>query len=191
MFDTQSESVILVNSEDEELGVAAKLDAHREGQLHRAFSVFITDDAGRILLHRRAIEKYHSGGLWTNACCGHPRQNETTKDAAERRLREEMGVDCDLGHAGSFIYSAQVDNGLTEHELDHVFTGHYSGALEPDPAEVQEIRWIALEDLILWLEREPDAFTAWFREALAASRVGTMRSSTFAEDITPGTPPPG
>src|SRR5688500_8369765 len=121
----QNESVVLVNESDEVIGSAPKLDAHRDGLLHRAFSVFIRDHDGRILLHRRADGKYHSGGLWTNACCGHPRPGEETAAAAERRLLEEMGIGTDLAEAGVFTYHASVGAGLMEHEIDHVFSGIY------------------------------------------------------------------
>src|SRR5215213_7703405 len=132
----ENESVILVNERDEPIGTAPKLDAHYNGELHRAFSVFIRDYEGRILLQRRANEKYHSGGLWTNACCGHPRPGEDTRVAAERRLHEEMGIHSELTEVGVFIYRDSVGS-LTEHELDHVFTGVYSGDPSPDIMEVE------------------------------------------------------
>src|SRR5690349_17552900 len=127
------EAVVLVNPDDTPIGTLSKLEAHRTGQLHRAFSVFIRDSNGRILLQRRANGKYHSGGLWTNACCGHPRPDEQTRVAAERRLEEEMGIRCDLSRVNTFTYFADLDNGLVEHELDHVFIGTFSGDPSPDP----------------------------------------------------------
>jgi isopentenyl-diphosphate delta-isomerase len=187
----ENESVILVNERNEEIGSAPKLEAHTAGRLHRAFSVFVIDSDGKILLHRRADGKYHSSGLWTNACCGHPRPGESTPSAARRRLTEEMGIDCELNEAGVFTYRAQVDNDLIEHELDHVFIGRYSGSPLPDIDEVQDWQWISATALNEWLSREPSAFTVWFQQALQVSRLGTMRSSTFADDSTPGTPPPG
>ena len=187
----ENETLILVNENDEEIGTAPKLDVHRDGSLHRAFSVFITDSEGNILLHRRADEKYHSGGLWTNAACGHPRPGEATVTAAARRLREEMGISADLDETGSFTYRAAVDNGLIEHELDHVFTGTFDGQPSPDESEAQEWRWISPGDLSEWIARNPSAFTVWFAQALHTAGLGTIRSSTFAEDNTPGTPPPG
>ena len=187
----KNETVILVNPSDDEIGTAPKLAAHRDGRLHRAFSVFVTDDKERILLQRRADGKYHSGGLWTNACCGHPRHGESTISAAARRLHEELGIECELTELASFIYRAELDNGLIEHELDHVFTGHFTGTPRPTPGEVQEIQWIFADDLRSWLEREPEVFTAWFAEAFEITGLGTIRSSTFADDSTPGTPPPG
>ena len=186
-----SESVILVNENDEPIGTAPKLDAHTSGKLHRAFSVFIHDRNGRILLQRRADDKYHSGGLWTNACCGHPRPGETTTAAAERRLLEEMGIDARLDEAGVFTYQSSVGNGLTEHEVDHVFTGIYSGDPVPNSDEVEKWRWISPDELRDWMRRDPAAFTVWFERAFDVSRLGTMRSTTFADDRTPGTPPPG
>lgn len=187
----EDESVILVNEADEAIGEAPKLDAHVAGWLHRAFSVFIVDDDENVLLHRRADGKYHSSGLWTNACCGHPRPGEETSSAARRRLREEMGIDCDLSEAGAFIYHADVDDGLTEHELDHVFIGRHSGSPAPDSSEVQDWLWISAGALRDWLARDPSDFTVWFEQALYVSGLGTIRSSTFADDNTPGTPPPG
>jgi isopentenyl-diphosphate delta-isomerase len=187
----EDESVILVDEQDHPVGAAQKLDAHRSAKLHRAFSIFISGDDGNILIHRRADGKYHSSGFWTNACCGHPRPGEDTLVAAHRRLREEMGITCELEEKGAFIYRAAVDNGLTEHELDHVFVGSYNGDPDPAETEVQDWRWIPVSELSDWLAREPEAFTVWFEQALYVSGLGTMRSSTFAEDNTPGTPPPG
>lgn len=187
----KNESVVLVSETDEPIGAALKLDAHRNGQLHRAFSVFITDDNGRILLHRRADGKYHSSGLWTNACCGHPRPGEDTGDAARRRLKEELGIECELNEVAVFTYRSDVGNGLTEHEVDHVFRGTYTADPSPDAREVEEWRWISPADLNEWIARDPAAFTVWFERALRASGVGTIRSSTFADERTPGTPPPG
>ena len=117
------EQVILVDQQDREIGVAEKLEAHRKGKLHRAFSVFLFNAKDEMLLQQRAAEKYHSGGLWTNTCCSHPRPGEPTEAAARRRLREEMGISCNLNKAFDFIYRAEFDNGLIEHELDHVFIG--------------------------------------------------------------------
>lgn len=190
-MDEMNETVLLINSFDQPLGMGSKIDAHRNGQLHRAFSVFIQRSDGHILLQRRARSKYHSAGLWSNACCGHPRPGEATIDAAARRLREEMRIDCQLTERNSFTYFARLDNGLIEHELDHVFIGTFDGTPQPDPEEVQEWRWISLHDLFEWLGRDPDDFTVWFAEALEVSGLGTIRSSTFADESTPGTPPPG
>jgi isopentenyl-diphosphate Delta-isomerase len=159
------ERVILVAEDDTELGSLEKLEAHQRGVLHRAFSIFVMDPSGRMLLQRRALGKYHSGGLWSNACCGHPRPGEITSDAANRRLHEELGITCDLTHLFSFAYSAELDRDLLEHELDHVFVGWSTANPDPDPEEVGDWRWMGIEQVRLWLQDEPGAFTAWFRPA--------------------------
>src|SRR5258708_894916 len=123
------ERVILVNDQDEEIGTEEKMCAHEKGLLHRAFSIFIYNSKGEMLLQRRAKIKYHSGGLWTNACCSHPRKGETIEKAAHRRLKEEFGFDCNLKNAFSFIYQADLDKGLKEHEFDYVLTGLYDGPI--------------------------------------------------------------
>ncbi len=161
------ERVVLVDRGDVPRGTAEKLQAHEEGWLHRAFSVFIVNERGQLLLQRRARRKYHSGGRWSNACCGHPRPGETTGQAAHRRLREEMGFDCPLASAGWFLYHADVGRGLVEHELDHVFVGRWSGEPAPDPAEVDGWRWVSRPRLERELEADPDAFTVWLPLALA------------------------
>jgi isopentenyl-diphosphate delta-isomerase type 1 len=161
------ERVILVDEDDRELGTREKLDAHRRPALHRAFSVFVLNQRGELLLQRRAAGKYHSPGLWTNSACGHPRPGEATAAAARRRLREEMGLDCEMHPVGRFIYRAELGSGLTEHELDHVFVARCGGDPLPDPDEVGDWRWVTLAELRDWLRREPESFTAWFRPALA------------------------
>lgn len=154
--------VVLVDSDDRVLGVAPKLEAHREGRLHRAVSVVLFDQGGRVLMQRRAAQKYHSGGLWSNTCCGHPRPDESVEDAAGRRLADELGIHgCQLVRAGSFVYSAQLGNGLAEHELDHVLVGRWTGGVTPNPAEVDEIRWVTPDTLQAQLARSRDEFTAW------------------------------
>jgi isopentenyl-diphosphate Delta-isomerase len=159
------EQVVLVNRRDEYIGVSNKMDAHTSGQLHRAFSVFIFDSAGRILLQRRANSKYHSGGLWSNSCCSHPRPGETTGAAARRRLYEELGFNCTLRPAFRFIYRADVGAGLTEHEYDHVYTGIFDGTPHPDPAEVEAWRWVSPPALLRELAGHPGHFTPWARIA--------------------------
>ncbi len=161
-----AERVILVDEHDREVGTGEKLAVHQAGRLHRAFSVFVTDLAGRLLLQRRAPGKYHSAGLWSNTCCGHPRPGEPTPTAARRRLREEMGFDCPLAPAFSFIYSAALGNGLTEHELDHVFIGSFAGTPHPDPAEVAEWQAVAVGQLQAELAANPRAYSAWLPAAL-------------------------
>lgn len=157
------ENVILVNKNDAEIGVMEKMEAHRKGVLHRAFSVFLFNDEKELLIQQRAHSKYHSGGLWTNTCCSHPREKETTEDAAHRRLMEEMGIDTDLTSQFSFIYRAELDNELIEHELDHVFFGHYNGEPEVNPDEVADWKFMSLLQLQKEIAESPENFTVWFR----------------------------
>ena len=158
--------VVLVDEEDRPIGTADKLEAHRQGLLHRAFSVFILDSEGRMLIQRRAEDKYHSGGLWSNACCSHPAPEEPVKVAAARRLGEEMGFECALSRAGTLLYRADVGGGLTEHELDHLLIGHWEGIPAPDPAEVMDWWWIEPGELRREMAAAPERFTYWFRVAL-------------------------
>lgn len=160
------EYVILVDEQDNEIGVMEKMLAHREGRLHRAFSIFIFNADNELLLQQRALHKYHSGGLWTNTCCSHPRPHETIKDAAHRRLFEEMGFDCELSIKTSFIYRSPFENGLTEHEFDYVLTGHFDGQPRIEPEEVQAFRWVALDDVKKDILQHPEQYTSWFRIAL-------------------------
>jgi isopentenyl-diphosphate Delta-isomerase len=162
------EMVILVDEDDNLVGSCEKLAAHLAGgQLHRAFSVFVFDAAGRLLLQQRAMEKYHFGGLWTNTCCSHPRPGETTRAAAQRRLTEELGFTVPLTEQGSFLYRAHdPSSGLTEHELDHVFVGHFDSAPTPNPAEVMGWRWQAMDEVEAELMAHPERFTPWFPLAL-------------------------
>jgi isopentenyl-diphosphate delta-isomerase len=156
------EQVVLVNELDQEIGLMEKMEAHEKALLHRAFSVFVFNDAGELLLQQRAFEKYHSGGLWTNTCCSHPRANEAVLDAANRRLVEEMGFTTPLEKVLEFIYLAEFSNGLTEHEYDHVFIGHYSGAIVPDPNEVHAYEYRTMESIQASLDANEGLFTAWF-----------------------------
>ncbi|MEO1016077.1 MAG: isopentenyl-diphosphate Delta-isomerase [Pseudomonadota bacterium] len=156
--------LLLVDEEDRVVGTEEKLLAHRQGVLHRAFSVMIYDDADRWLLQRRAPVKYHSAGLWTNACCGHPRPGEDTKDAASRRLREELSFTCPLTFLTKIRYRSELDQGLTEHELVSVFMGRHQGEVRPNPDEADRVRWIDARDLRLELERNAADFTVWFRK---------------------------
>lgn len=158
---TSQEEVILVNEHDEMLGTMEKHEAHSRGLLHRAFSIFLFDASGRVLLQQRAATKYHSASLWTNTCCSHPRPKEKLLLAAVRRLREEMGLTAELEHRFTFTYEANVGNSLIEHELDHVFFGRATSAPAPDPAEVQDWRYIEVDQLSAELERHPERFTAW------------------------------
>jgi isopentenyl-diphosphate delta-isomerase len=160
-----AEHVILVRPDDAPVGTAEKLHVHRTGALHRAFSVFVFRPDGAMLLQRRAADKYHSPGLWSNTCCSHPRPGEDTSAAAQRRLQEEMGFECDLASPFSFLYRADVGDGLIEHEYDHVFLGEWDGAPRPDPAEVSDWRWIRPDALLRELRTGPNRFTTWFHVA--------------------------
>jgi isopentenyl-diphosphate Delta-isomerase len=159
------ENVVLIDEADAALGEGEKLDVHRQGTLHRAFSVFAFNPAGELLLQRRALSKYHSGGLWTNTCCGHPRPGEETADAARRRLGEELGIGCgELRPAGVLRYRAEIRD-LVENELDHVLVTTVSEEPRPDPDEVVEWRFIAPDRLSAWIDERPEDFTAWFPPA--------------------------
>lgn len=160
------EYVILVDEKDNQLGLMEKMEAHEKGLLHRAFSVFLFNSKGEMLLQQRAISKYHSGGLWTNACCSHPRNGEKTIDAAHRRLEEEMGFDCAIEKAFHFIYKSALDNDLTEHELDHVFIGQYEGEIKPNPEEVESYKYIAVPELVEDVKNNPQNYTEWFKICL-------------------------
>ena len=157
------EEVILVDLQDREIGRAPKLAAHRQGLLHRAISVCIVDAQGRMLLQRRAVHKYHSGGLWTNACCTHPRSGEDVAASAARRLYEELGVSCDLHRVLRTHYQAPVSDGLIENEVVHLFHGVYSGEVVADPSEVDAFVWTPRKTLLLDLEVRPEQYTYWFR----------------------------
>jgi isopentenyl-diphosphate delta-isomerase len=157
--------VILVNERDEPTGAMEKIEAHEKGLLHRAFSVFIFNEQGEMLLQQRAPGKYHSPNLWTNACCSHPAPGEEVSAAAHRRLKEEMGFDTELEKAFAFTYRAEFENGLTEHEFDHVFVGRYNGPVNPDPLEVSRYRYLNLRELRKELQEQPGLFTEWFKIA--------------------------
>ena len=163
----REERVVLVDADDVPVGVQEKLRAHEDGSLHRAVSVFLFDARGLVLLQRRALAKYHSGGLWSNAACGHPRPDEAPLDAARRRLREEMGLDCALRAAFRFTYRAELGGGLSEHEVDHVFVGLCQSDPVPNPSEVGAWKWMGLDDVRADLRRRPGRYTAWFGLALA------------------------
>lgn len=157
--------VILVDENDLPVGHMEKMEAHRKALLHRAFSVFIFNNKGAMLLHQRAADKYHSAGLWSNACCSHPAPGQETLPAAEKRLQEEMGITTPLEHVFSFTYKAPFENGLTEYEFDHVFVGCYDGPITPNAAEVQDYKYADLESLEQELARQPEKYTAWFKIA--------------------------
>ena len=159
----REEHVILVTPEDQVLGTMPKMEAHEKAVLHRAFSVFVLNERGETMLQQRAAHKYHSPLLWTNTCCSHQRMGETNIEAGRRRLREEMGFETELRELFSFIYKAPFDNGLTEHELDHVLLGYYSGTPDINPEEVAGWKWMGLEEVRKELEEAPENYTAWFR----------------------------
>lgn len=160
------EEVILVNTNDEQIGTLEKLAAHKQGLLHRAFSVLIFNDAGELLIHQRAHEKYHCAGLWTNTCCSHQRVGETNEEAAKRRLQEEMGFITSVKTIGSFIYHVEFNNGLTEHEFDHVMIGSYNENPVPNPDEVDDWKYVNLEELEKEIQTYPEKFTFWFKEIM-------------------------
>jgi isopentenyl-diphosphate delta-isomerase len=165
-MEQQEEQVTLVDRDDRELGVEGKLAAHQSGKLHRAFSIFLFDAQGRVLLQQRALVKYHSGGLWSNTCCSHPRPGEDSLAAARRRLVEEMGIDCALTQKFSFIYRAVLPNGLIEHEYLHVFFGRYDGEPTPNPDEVEAWKWVDLHELSADVRNNPDAYSFWLAACL-------------------------
>jgi len=157
------EQVILVNEQDEQIGLMEKMEAHEKALLHRAFSVFVMNDKDELMLQQRAAEKYHSPLLWANTCCSHQRNGETSLDAGKRRLMEEMGFVCDLKELFSFIYKAPFDNGLTEHELDHVMIGTYQDAPVINPEEVESYKWMTLEAVKKDMKLKPEIYTEWFK----------------------------
>jgi isopentenyl-diphosphate delta-isomerase len=157
------EHVILVNESDEPQGTMEKIEAHEKALLHRAFSVFVFNDNKELMLQQRALHKYHSPGLWTNTCCSHQRMGEDSLSAGVRRLREEMGFETQLEFKGSFIYKAPFDNGLTEHELDHILVGYFNGTPQINPEEVASWRWISMDDLKTDIDTDPELYTVWFK----------------------------
>jgi len=159
------EKVILVDKNDSITGTMEKMEAHEKGVLHRAFSVFIFNENGELMLQQRALSKYHSPGLWTNTCCSHPREGENTEAAAHRRLVEEMGFDCEIKEVFSFLYNSDVGQGLTEHEYDHVFIGYFDRPPELNPEEVHDYKFMKMEDIKSDMENHPEKYTVWFRIA--------------------------
>jgi isopentenyl-diphosphate Delta-isomerase len=165
------EEVILVNERDEQTGTSEKMEAHQKALLHRAFSVFIFNGKGEMLLQKRATGKYHSPGLWTNACCSHPRPGELVEEAARRRLKEEMGFDTTLRKIFDFIYRTDFENGLTEYEFDHVYAGNYDGSgLNPDKEEVIDYCFRSVEEILSDMESFPDKYSSWFNIAFPKVR---------------------
>lgn len=168
------EYVLLVDENDNETGVMEKLQAHENGLLHRAISVFIFNDKKELLLQQRAAEKYHSPLLWTNTCCSHPRPGEVLIEAAHRRLREEMNLACNLEHQFSFTYKAVLDKGLIEHELDHIFFGESNDVPDPDPSEVLSFKYLSLEDIENEINVNPELYTSWFK--LMLDKIKSFRN---------------
>lgn len=166
MDSAMSEKVILVNEQDEWVGLADKMQAHKDGLLHRAFSVFVFNSKNELLIQQRADHKYHSPGLWSNTCCSHPRKGESTFSAAHRRMKEELGFDCDIEKAFVFRYKSDVGGGLIENEYDHIYTGYSDKIPQINPEEVQDFRFIPISELLVRVEKEPETFTAWLKLAL-------------------------
>lgn len=169
------EKVILVDEKDWPLGEMEKMQAHKKAVLHRAFSIFVFNNKNELMLQRRALTKYHSPGLWTNTCCSHPRPAEELLEAGHRRLQEEMGFDCDLKKIFDFIYKAELDQGLTEHEFDHVLFGRYNHRPAINPDEVDDWKLMTMEDVATDMKAHPENYTVWFR--IAFDRV-----KAFLED---------
>lgn len=159
----EKENVVLITEQDEPIGLMEKQEAHVAGVLHRAFSVFIFNDKGELLIQQRAFEKYHTPGKWTNTCCSHPREGETYEEGASRRLQEEMGFTCPIEYQFNFIYKADVGQGLTEHELDHVFKGVYNEEPAINPEEAAAYKWIDFVELQEDVQNNPEEYTPWFR----------------------------
>jgi len=157
------EQIILVDENDNEIGFGRKIEVHEEGKLHRAFSIFVFNSKGEMLIQKRAKEKYHSGGLWTNTVCSHPRKGEGLGNAVHRRLFEEMGFDCELKRVFSFIYKNEFENGLIENEFDHVFIGKYNGNFEVNREEVEAWKWISVEELKEDIVKNPKDYSCWFK----------------------------
>ena len=159
----EKEKVILVNEKDEQIGLMEKIEAHEKALLHRAFSVFVFNDKNELMIQQRARSKYHSPGLWTNTCCSHQREGETNIEAGKRRLQEEMGFSTELKDTISFIYKAPFDNGLTEHEFDHILVGNFEGEPNLNPEEVADWKWMSLEAIEKDMEKNPSIYTEWFK----------------------------
>ncbi len=173
------EQVILVDELDREAGVAEKMAAHLQGKLHRAFSIFVFNSKGELMLQKRDSRKYHCGGLWSNTCCSHPRPGEKTEDAVHRRLKEEMGFDCELKEEFSFVYAAKLDKGITENEFDHVFVGKYDGKPTPNPEEAEDWKWVYPEQLQKDIKKNPEAYTPWFKIAIG-KLLNSQKNGTSA-----------
>jgi len=161
------QQVILVNESDQQIGIEEKLKAHQLGLLHRAFSIFIFNKKKELLLQQRARTKYHSPLLWTNTCCSHPMPGESTAQAAHRRLHEELGFDCNLKESFTFLYKTEFDNGLIEHEFDHVFIGYYDQQIVPNKQEIESVKWISLENLKDDIQKNQEKYSYWLRQCFS------------------------
>ena len=161
-----NKQVVCVDASDRELYIMEKMEAHEKGILHRAFSIFVFNNEGKLMLQRRALYKYHSAGLWTNTCCSHPQPGETTIESAHKRLQVEMGFDCELKEIFQFLYRTEFEDGLMEHEYDHVIVGHFDGVPDPNPEEVDDYKWIGMEELLQDIEVNPENYTVWFQIAI-------------------------
>ena len=183
--------VVLVDDDDNEVGTAQKIDAHRKAQLHRAFSVFLFNDE-LVLLQKRTQNKYHSGGLWSNACCSHPLEGESVIEAAQRRLINELGIDphglSDLIDKGSFWYRADFSNGISENEIDHVLVGTYQGPIRPNPCEVEKVRWASTDKIKEEIQQDPDKFTCWFSQAFSIALEKMELNTADNKSIDPEEP---
>ena len=180
---SDEETLILVDHLDTQTGTAQKLHVHQHGLLHRAFSIFVFNDQGQLMLQHRALSKYHSGGLWTNTCCGHPRPEESTANAARRRLQEEMGFECPLFEVGTLIYKAKVSNDLIEHEFDHVYVGRFNAQAQPDPNEAHDWAWIDTQTLTTQLIEQPELYTVWFKKILEQPSANLESLKDYAQRL--------
>lgn len=169
----------IVDANDAIIGADEKLAVHQKGLLHRAFSILVFNSENKLLIHQRAFEKYHSGGLWTNTCCGHPNEGEAMEAAVHRRLQEEMGFDCPLEMAFKFHYRAEFENGLIENEIDHVYIGTYEGTFKCNPEEVANFRWVSVADIEQDALQHPENYTVWFRKILTLEDFKHLLVATF------------
>lgn len=173
------ELVVLVDEKDQQTGLKEKMEAHQKALLHRAFSIFLFNSKGQMMLQQRAWNKYHSPGLWTNTCCSHPRHNETLEQATQRRLNEEMGLQCAMSKAFDFIYRADVGQGLTEHEFDHVFIGTTDLLPHINPDEVASWKYMDIDELESHMQQNPEQYTVWFRIAFGQLQEYLINNKLF------------
>lgn len=164
------EKVILVDKNNRKIGTEEKIKAHKEGKLHRAFSIFIFNSKKKLLIQKRHDNKYHSGGLWTNTVCSHPKPNETYQQAVHRRLKEEMGFDCKLKKLFCFIYKAEFPNGLIENEYDCIFIGKFNGKPKPNPKEIMSYKWISIGELRKEIKKHPKKYSYWLKKVLRITK---------------------